>query len=454
MMPGSLESIQYLVSSKEPCGIETPSKDYSSTEVSSVVATCENVEHYKQMGRIDPSQLLHRMLPLDKKHSFWETQPVEQYHDRGKNTEDEGPIAPLRSVAEVRTNPYKLPKHYEWCICDLNCTHTMNEIFNLLSNHYVEDFESMFRYNYSKDFLQWALRPPGYFPSWHIGVRVEATKRLVAFITGIPVNMRLHSMCMPMAEVNFLCIHKKLRSKRLAPLLIKELTRRVHLENIWQAIYTAGIVLPTPLVTCQYWHRPLNSKKLIKVGFSQLGLGMTMGRTIKHYRLPQKTFTPGFRAMERRDISAVARLLQQYLQQFVVAPELSEADVEHWLVPLNNVVNTYVIEDVESHNITDVCSFYTLPSTVLGDQRHTALKAAYLFYNVTTKTPLSQLVNDLLIVAKQSEYDVFNVLDIMQNQSFLQELKFKLGDGHLQYYLYNYRLKEPLSPGDLGVILL
>ncbi|MCO5552764.1 hypothetical protein L7F22_006281 [Adiantum nelumboides] len=91
---------------------------------------------------------------------------------------------------------------------------------------------------------------------------------------------------------------------------------------------------------------------------------------------------------------------------------------------------------------------------VIRLQRHTTLKAAYLFYNVATKTPLPQLVNDLLIVAKQNDYDVFNVLDIMHNHSFLQELKFKLGDGHLQYYLYNYRLKEAISPGDLGLIFL
>ena len=39
-----------------------------------------------------------------------------------------------------------------------------------------------------------------------------------------------------MAEVNFLCVHKKLRTHRLAPVLIKEITRRVHCRNIWQAV--------------------------------------------------------------------------------------------------------------------------------------------------------------------------------------------------------------------------
>ena len=35
-------------------------------------------------------------------------------------------------------------------------------------------------------------------------------------------------------EINFLCIHKKLRAKRLAPVLIKEVTRRVNLRGIFQ----------------------------------------------------------------------------------------------------------------------------------------------------------------------------------------------------------------------------
>ena len=37
-----------------------------------------------------------------------------------------------------------------------------------------------------------------------------------------------------MVEINFLCVHKKLRSKRLAPVLIKEITRRVNLTGIFQ----------------------------------------------------------------------------------------------------------------------------------------------------------------------------------------------------------------------------
>ena len=54
-----------------------------------------------------------------------------------------------------------------------------------------------------------------------------------------------------MVEINFLCVHKKLRSKRVAPVLIREITRRVHLEGIFQAVYTAGVVLPKPVACCR-----------------------------------------------------------------------------------------------------------------------------------------------------------------------------------------------------------
>jgi glycylpeptide N-tetradecanoyltransferase len=102
---------------------------------------------------------------------------------------------------------------------------------------------------------------------WHCGVRVSTTGKLVAFISGIPATVRVNASTLTTVEINFLCVHKKLRHKRLAPVLIKEITRRVNLHNIWQAVYTAGVLLPKPVSECQYWHRSLNPKKLISIGF-------------------------------------------------------------------------------------------------------------------------------------------------------------------------------------------
>jgi glycylpeptide N-tetradecanoyltransferase len=51
-----------------------------------------------------------------------------------------------------------------------------------------------------------------------------------------------------------------------------------------------------------------------------------------------------------------------------------------------------------------------------------------------------------LYQAKTQNFDVFNALDIMDNESFLRELKFMPGDGYLHYYLYNWSLSTRLTP--------
>lgn len=55
----------------------------------------------------------------------------------------------------------------------------------------------------------------------------------MGFITAIPLHVIVENLKVKMAEVNFLCVHKKMRKHRLAPVLIKEITRRVNLKNIW-----------------------------------------------------------------------------------------------------------------------------------------------------------------------------------------------------------------------------
>ena len=123
------------------------------------------------------------------------------------------------------------------------------------------------------------------------------------------------------------------------------------------------------------------------------------------------------------------------------------------LVPREGVVDAYVVED-DSGKITDLTSFYSLPSSVLGNAHHTTLHAVYMYYTVPGATPLSTLMNDALIMAKKNGYDVFNALDIMENESFLRELKFGEGDGYLQYYLYNWRVPQSMVPQNVGLILL
>ena len=49
--------------------------------------------------------------------------------------------------------------------------------------------------------------------------------------------------------------------------------------------------------------------------------------------------------------------------------------------------------------MTDLLSFYTLPSSVLGNDKYSTLKAAFMYYTVPGATPLPQLMTDALILA-------------------------------------------------------
>jgi len=385
----------------------------------------------------------------ERPHPFWDTQPVPSIGS--EYTQDIGPIDEVKQPEEVRDEPYPLPEQFEWATVDVNDEAEVQEVYQLLSGNYVEDDDSMFRFDYSIGFLRWALKPPEYLKQWHLGVRVKSNMKLVGFITGIPANIQVYESAIKMAEINFLCVHKKLRSKRLAPVLIKEITRRVNKENIWQAVYTAGVVLPRPVSECRYYHRSLNPKKLIEVGFSHLGPRMTMARTIKLYKVPEKAQIPGMREMKKADIGRVAELLQGYLKKFPLHPELTTDEVAHWVLPREGVVHSYVRE--VDGKVTDFVSFYSLPSTILGHEKYNLLKAAYSYWNVATTVPLHDLMYDALIYAKQNDFDVFNALNVMENDQFLKELKFGIGDGFLQYYLYNWKCPK-IEPTGMGLVLL
>ncbi|PRP88849.1 glycylpeptide N-tetradecanoyltransferase 2 [Planoprotostelium fungivorum] len=378
---------------------------------------------------------------LEKKHDFWDTQPV--LH-RGETAEEVGPIDAIKTVDEVRKEPYNLPAGFEWAETDISLPETMDEVYELLNGHYVEDDDHMFRFDYSREFLRWALTPPGYLKTWHIGVRVTKTKKLIGYITAIPARISVYKKEMNLVEINFLCVHKKLRDKRLAPVLIKEITRRVNLTNIWQAAYTAGRTIPTPIARCRYWHRSLNPKKLIDVGFSHLPNKMTITTVIKLYRLPEKPHIPNIRPLEKRDIPQATKLLSDYLQRFDIHATFNEEEFAHWFTPQENIVNTYVVENPQTKEITDLTSFYTLPSSVLGHPRYSTLKAAYSYYSVANTVSITELMKDALIFARLNDFDVYNCLDIMENGSGtnLKDLKFGRGDGNLQYYLYNWRCPE------------
>ena len=68
--------------------------------------------------------------------------------------------------------------------------------------------------------------------------------------------------------------------------------------------------------------------------------------------------------------------------------------------------------------------------------------------------PFDELIRNALILAKKNDYDVYNCLNLMDNASVFEDLHFQIGDGNLNYYLYNWIMKcKKIQPNQLGVVL-
>jgi len=126
---------------------------------------------------------------------------------------------------------------------------------------------------------------------------------------------------------------------------------------------------------------------------------MTMSRQQKLYKLPAKPHLPGLRQMQPKDVEQVHALLTKHLAQFKLYVQFEPEDVAHWVLPRPNVVDSYVVV-ARDGTITDFCSYYYLPSSILKHPRHKKLNAMYSYYNVATSVPLEVLMKDCLIMVR------------------------------------------------------
>ena len=355
------------------------------------------------------------------------------------------------NLKNICKEPLALLDGFEWVEFDLNNDQHLTEIYTFLTENYVESDDGMFRFDYSKDFLKWSLAPPGYYKDLICGVKVIKSNKLVGFITGIPMDVVINKKEIKMVEINFLCVHKKLRLKRLAPTLIKEITRRTNLHNIWQAIYTAGANIKLPITRAYYYHRSLNPKKLIDIGFSYLPPNQTIPQIVKLNKLPDTPPIKNIRLFKSTDAEQVTNLIMNYLSTFSVHFKFTQDEIKYWLLPKTDIIYSYVVEN--NNKITDFISFFCLSSTIFGQSKYKQLKVAYSYYNVATTVSLTELIHSALIIAVNEGFDVYNALDIFNNQEIFEKLKFQRGNGSLNYYFQNIELENILDPSAIGVVL-
>jgi len=231
----------------------------------------------------------------------------------------------------------------------------------------------LFRFEYSVGLIRWVLLVTNYIKEWHVGLKNSKNGKLLGFISGTPTKVNINSKVVKMAEINFLCVNRKLRTKRMAPMLIKEVTRRVNLKGIWSAIYTSGSTFPTPFSEANYYHKSLNPKKNIETGFSRLAPKETLARYCKKMKLHDMSnvnIVGEPRLMISKDLPQVYDLYKKQCEKQKIFFKFSQQELSHHLMPQDGIVYTIVVENSDEKKITDFLSFYNLPSQILKQEGH------------------------------------------------------------------------------------
>lgn len=337
----------------------------------------------------------------------------------------------------------KLPENFSWC--DFDITQDLDDLYRFLRDNYVCNGD--FRLCYSKESLKWALTPPNYKKEWHVSIRSNLGKKpIVAFISAIPIDIIYAGDTINSITINFLCVHSKIRNCRLAPVLIKEITHRANSYGVYNAVYTSGTTLSSPISFANYYHRPLNVKKLIDNNFMNIKSNTSIKQNIKLYNVPSQTKNK-LRRITESDFNEVNKKLNEYLSKFKFHQSFANKEnFKHWFTCQNNVIECYVVEN-QTGEITDMISYYVVQTRIINEN----INSAYLFYYFSND--ILTLFNDILIIAKNNNIDVFNCLDILDNNLFIKEAKFRNGTGELKYYLHNVN-STTINADNVGLAII
>jgi glycylpeptide N-tetradecanoyltransferase len=269
---------------------------------------------------------------------------------------------------------------------------------------------------------------------------------MVGFISGTVINVSLNGNRTPLMEINYLCIHDQLRNNCLAPLLIKEITRRSVLKGINSAIYTVGKKITEPLTVCHYNNIYLNIQKLKECKF--INEGFVQQPSL--YRIRNEYIV---RQITEKDTERVIELLTNYMKKYTIHQIFDHQEIEHFLSGVKSGVIQMMVIENKGH-IIGMFSMYSLPSKILfeNEYQHDHIKFANLYYYAYD--PKEMNINDIMYyskkTAKEYGYDILSYLNIMDNKYYLNT--DNVNNCELNYYLYNYNLSCKVTPDEIGLL--
>ena len=368
---------------------------------------------------------------IKKEYKFWETQLVPKFNEN--NSDKLGPIKSEIKYEDISKEPIELPeKNMEWVLIDINKKGELEKIYNFLIKNYYEVQE--YKEQYSFDFLKWQFSPIENNPHKNILLSIQKKGKIIGFFSGLPLKLSVYGKEILTYNISFLCIDSDYRHKKLAEYMFKEIFRRSYLEKVFQNIFVSKLLIPKPFAECTYYYANVKDK-------------------VKKYKL-KKESSDKFRLMEKKDVKDVYNLISNSQKQFKIYSIFSEEEIEHWFIPIKNVIYSFVKED-ENNNITDFTSFYVV-NALIDNMKE---KWCYIYFNIATSMSSEKLFENALVLAEQSGIDYYignsinNYENILKKYKFNSNIEDEDSYGSLKYYFNNFLCPET-DGKDISIILI
>ena len=383
-----------------------------------------------------------------KKHTFWDQQPMPNKFNEHAPADDPALEMIDNKIAEnVSPDPIALDEELEleWCDAawqEASLQSICEQVFELSKTGEPEEATS---FSPDTSFLMWSMNPPGMRREWLVGMRRRDSGLLVGFICGLPMSAFIGGAVVEkVMEIKNLYVHPAFRGKRLTPILISEVSRRVRLHNFCVALYTSSVTITRPLCKARFYQRPLNVAKLSAVRFKEVSRGQTLPRLQRRYG-KAAALPAGWKRMEEVHVIRAWQLLQAHLALFKVHQVMSEAEFRYWFVAGHPSVHAYVVEEEGGH-VVAFCAWHVMEAHLVSNAgRPTVVTGAFSHYNaVAAGRELVQVLGAQVAQLQRDGVDVLMMLDIGGSEEALldfEQSRAEVTSEYLLYHLYNFRAR-------------
>lgn len=350
---------------------------------------------------------------IKNNHVFWNSQPVSRKSMLFNYKE--GVIDKPKNII-IDTD---LDKDYQWS----NITNT--SLFKKFLQKNYSKYEL-----YSNEYLNWILNTP-YDHIFKLDIKnrnklniaLLYKNKLIGTITGKPIILKIKNNIVEGFYVDFLCIDKKYRNKKLAPKLISKILSIWKKHNLDTHIFKIdNKSLPFDYIGCyNYYYYDIKTKNNIllpNVNIKELNNDILEDSYDFFY----------------------SQIKKYNLYQIMTLDEF-----KYYFLP-NNFIKTYIIFDNEN-KINGFISI-TLMNYKHPFQKNKIAKCLELSY-LFIDNPY-YIFN---ILDKFNNHDYLIFVNIMENYKLLDILETDVNKGHNTYYhLYNYITN--IKPDEIGLNII